>query len=368
MKKLNKKQKIIVFVAILIITIILAIVITSNIISNNNQITSEDYLATTANANSNLVASYIKEGITIGGITGTLETLDTSDATANAEDIIWGETAYVKGEKITGTKVVTVAHGKASQKTFEENTTSIDDYGNRVKVPVGFKIAEDSATSVTGGVVIEDVTAGDSNTKGSQFVWIPVGDVITDNNGNKTTITLGRYTFDTGTGKETLVQSAENYANETQLRDENSGNNYFQELLNTTISTNTKAKDIKDFATQAKSSGGYYIGRYEAGDTTATNSPREGTNMVSNSEDPVTCKKGVYPYTFVNQRDSATLARNMYASSNFESDLINSYAYDTAIIYIQTFSGDKDYSRQNRLQQSIIKCGEYTSGINADIR
>ena len=93
MRKLSKKQKLIGFVAILIVAIILTIVITANIISKNNQITSEDYLATTANANSNLVASYIKEGITIGGITGTLETLDTSDANATPEDIIWEETA-----------------------------------------------------------------------------------------------------------------------------------------------------------------------------------------------------------------------------------------------------------------------------------
>ena len=36
----------------------------------------------------------------------------------------------------------------------------------------------------------------------------------------------------------------------------------------------------------------------------------------------------------------------MYSSSNFESDLINSYAWDTAIVFIQEFSGDTDYSRQ----------------------
>ena len=102
MKKLSKKNKIIVLVAIILIAIILALIITTNI-EKNNRITSEDYLATTANASSSLVASYIKEGVTIGGITGTLEVLDTSDANATPEDIMWGETAYVKGKKITGT-------------------------------------------------------------------------------------------------------------------------------------------------------------------------------------------------------------------------------------------------------------------------
>ena len=105
MKKQNKKQKIIGFIAILLVAIILAIVITTNIISNNKQVTSEGYSATTANAGSALVASYIKNGITIGGITGTLEVLDTSDATATAEDIALGKTAYVDGEKITGTRI-----------------------------------------------------------------------------------------------------------------------------------------------------------------------------------------------------------------------------------------------------------------------
>ena len=173
MRKLSKKQKLIIFVSIISIAIIIGIVVSVNVIKIN--IANGKY--NTANNNSssgNLLPEYIKEGITLGGVTGTLVDLDTSDATATAEDIIWGETAYVKGEKITGTKVVTVAQGKESQKTFNENTVLIDDYGNRVKVPAGFKIAQDSATSVTGGVVIEDVTAGDSNTKGSQFVWIPV--------------------------------------------------------------------------------------------------------------------------------------------------------------------------------------------------
>ena len=106
MKKLSKKQKLIGCIAIILVAVILAIVITTNIVSNNNQIASqEDYLATTANAGSSLVASYIKKGITIGGITGTLETLDTSDATAYAEDIAYGKVAYARGERIVGTRI-----------------------------------------------------------------------------------------------------------------------------------------------------------------------------------------------------------------------------------------------------------------------
>ncbi len=84
----------------------MAIVITTSIISNNEQITKqEDYLATTANADSSLVASYIKKEITIGGITGTLEDINTNDETAYAQDIEYGKVAYARGERIVGTRI-----------------------------------------------------------------------------------------------------------------------------------------------------------------------------------------------------------------------------------------------------------------------
>lgn len=56
---------------------------------------------------SNLTPANIKKDVAIFGVTGTLETpsggIDTSDATATAEDIAKDKTAYVNGEKITGT-------------------------------------------------------------------------------------------------------------------------------------------------------------------------------------------------------------------------------------------------------------------------
>ena len=111
MKKLSKKQKLVGFIAILLVAVILAIVITTNIIRNNNQIASqEEYLATTANARSSLISNYILNGITIGGITGKMDVLNTADATATPEDIVLGKTAYVKGEKITGTYVEPISN------------------------------------------------------------------------------------------------------------------------------------------------------------------------------------------------------------------------------------------------------------------
>ena len=348
MKKISKKQRLIIAISILLLLIILAIIITSNINSKNNNLASGEYFATT-NANSNLIASYIKEGVKVGGITGTLKTLDTSDATATAADIAKGKTAYVKGEKIIGTRIDTVAQAKEAQQAFSENKILIDDYGNNVKVPAGFKISEDSATSVTGGVVIEDVSAGDENTKGSQFVWIPVGDNITDESGSKTTITLGRYDFGSD-GTPTPVQAAENWSKEVAIL------TYYIELAKSNYG-NTTAKNLEEFVTKATTSGGYYIGRYEAGDAYATSTARTDSTSDSN---PVVCKSGVYPYNNVTQSQASILSQGMYNSSNFESDLVNSYAWDTAIVFIQTFSGDTNYSRQDgkNTRVDIQRCGE----------
>ena len=104
MKKLSKKQKLIVGIAIILVAVIIAIVITASIIKNNSQVAREGYAATSANAGSNLIANYILNGITIGGITGKMDVLNTSDATATPEDIALGKTAYVDGKKITGTR------------------------------------------------------------------------------------------------------------------------------------------------------------------------------------------------------------------------------------------------------------------------
>lgn len=50
----------------------------------------------------NLLPENIKKDTTILGVVGTLETLDTSDANANINDIVQDKTAYVNGSKVTG--------------------------------------------------------------------------------------------------------------------------------------------------------------------------------------------------------------------------------------------------------------------------
>jgi len=70
----------------------------------------------------------------------------------------------------------------------------------------------------------------------------------------------------------------------------------------------------------------------------------------------MTSKKDGFVYNQITQPQAAELSRNMYTNNNFESDLINSYAWDTVIVFIQTF-GQSNYWKQVPLSENILKTG-----------
>ena len=237
---------------------------------------------------------------------------------------------------------------------FKENMIIYDEYNNPVKVPAGFKLATDSGTDVTKGIVIEDV--GTKN-KGNQYVWIPIGKIYINEDGEYKEIKLGRYDFENNSSGE-LKQSADNFEDIIPI---NVGQDHsYQELVSG--GKNVITKNLEDFISKAKTCGGYYIGRYEVGDENATEMRNFEDNLSHADSTPVV-KKEKWPYTFVNQSDAAMLARNL-GNDYVESDLMNSYAWDTAIIFIQTFSGDIDYSKQNRIQTTIATTGNAHDGNN----
>ena len=68
----------------------------------------------------------------------------------------------------------------------------------------------------------------------------------------------------------------------------------------------------------------------------------------------------------INQPDAAAASRKMYErETTFTSDLVNSYAWDTAIVFIQTFGGEeyKTYSRQDG---QSINPNLTNTGVNED--
>ena len=231
-----------------------------------------------------------------------------------------GEKKKIDANGNVTVKLESVADSKTNGTVFNDVTTLEDTYGNQVKIPKGFKIANDSATDVTGGIVIEDATY--TKTKGSQFVWIPVGtgeNAIKKANNGTVDIKLSRYTF----------------ANDGTPTDQ--GDNiiisYCQELATSNYG-NATAKDIEKFKTSANSNHGYYIGRYEAGET--------------DNDGFMVCKSGQEVWNNITHPKASEVSRNMYGSeAKVTSDLINSYAWDTAIVFIQkcgTESNSSTYS------------------------
>ena len=223
--------------------------------------------------------------------------------------------------------------------TEATNTTVKDNLGNKVVVPAGFIVINPN-DDVTDGIVIEDVSH--SATAGSQFVWIPVGEVVKDSEGNKETITLGRYVFNEDGTINTELSKMEP---EDELKAASSSAYNFIEGLKDNTTINVHAKNIETFRTNVTNNHGYYIGRYEA--------RKNGTQLTIRANDTV--------YNNITQADAATLSRKMYSDSNFESDLGNSYAWDTAILFLQKFDNrankTKAYSRQNSLNTSLANQG-----------
>ncbi len=266
---------------------------------------------------------------------------------------------------------------------FYEKTTLEDSDKNKIVIPEGFKIAEDSGDNVTEGIVIEDkdiTTDGDGKQRGNQYVWIPVSNIdnkgsnkIMKKDGTKIEITLGRYEFADGTtvnkdnegndlnngmplvkGTEILRQTAENYTEKTVIA------SYYQELAtynagSATDGQNRTAKDLKGFIDSVEANGGYYIARYEASygtdnkpNSKVSNNPNGGTDNAPKAEGDL--------WNNITQIKAAEVCDNMY--NTISSDLVNSYAYDTAILYIQKFSEDEDYSRQNSKNHTLDNTGK----------
>ena len=195
---------------------------------------------------------------------------------------------------------------------FKNNTKIQDDLGNPVVIPGGFHVDKDSGTKVEEGIVIEDDA-------GNQFVWIPTGtyNVSTSiNSSGKLTNNLTRRTFTT-TGA-------------TEVSGDSVIENYF---YGEGDSRSVASGQIGEFKASAESvvnggKGGFYIGRYEIGTTTERTS----------SDDPLTMplvQANKYPYAYITRDEAKSQIEAMYAGkSNVESELISSYAWDTALNFI----------------------------------
>ena len=231
----------------------------------------------------------------------------------------------------------------------DKNTKAEDAYGNKITIPKGFKVVAhgtvagsatytysgDNIPAVQDGIVIEN------GTDGNQFVWVPVGTIKNKNN-TTNTITLGRYSSFTATNgvyTPAQVASVENCTQEVTINTNYKELSVFRAGNSATDSTaqNATARNLEEFISTTLANGGYYIARFEASGTASKITSKYNQTVLGN----------------ITQPNAAKAAREMYGEIKennklvYASDLVNSYAWDTAIIFIQTYSGKTDYASHN---------------------
>ena len=246
----------------------------------------------------------------------------------------------------------TIPYGELYKAETTVDTGETETVVDGVTIPKGFTQVSSLGTTKEQGIVIED---GEEN----QYVWVPVTknedgtptEPYTESNGKLTKadgtqveIQLGRYSFDKTTG----VPSAYSGSN-TEDTPENHNSAY----------GNIIAKDIEGFKESVKKNGGYYIARYEAGieggtlntedmlnDYTAPN--KDWTGYTGDNMKLVS-KSGAIVWNYITQNRAANICRDLADTKGYSgvtSDLLNSYAWDTAIVYIQNCGTNNNYANQ----------------------
>lgn len=179
----------------------------------------------------------------------------------------------------------------------EENTYARTEDGNTIPIPPNFKYIGGNSNN---GAVIEDED-------GNQFVWIPVADYnsyyrqLFANNGE--------------TENKTSKKEAEATLEEYNLRDINAYNEEFDD-------------SIRNYK-------GFYIARYEAGKES------------KNDKNKAVSKAGVLPWTQIVWDEARKASQEMYDGNNcFQTDLVNSYAWDTVCNWLRETGTNIDDSIQ----------------------
>ena len=179
--------------------------------------------------------------------------------------------------------------------TATEDRNKYASDGKIATIPEGFTVSNvEGETSINGGLVIYYIpegtqkgddfwTAKDSDgvynvqKEYDQYVWIPVDGVLqkTEGDGGKTIqdavngeIVLGRYVFDESGKIDTNLSPT---LLGQQLKTSNTSSYYYTEdITGNGNAVATGKKGINSFIQSVKDNHGYYIARYEAGDSNAT--------------------------------------------------------------------------------------------------
>ena len=229
-------------------------------------------------------------------------------ATPEGEDYV----LEYNGDKIkidsNGTLTEVINGGGNDQAKVGEKVTGSNKYytteDGTAKIPVGYMIVP-GCDDISEGLVISDDpadTEADPSTvvaNGNQFVWIPV------------------------TNPDKYVRN-KSYANSSTSAVATDDTDYLPEGIT------EEKKAVLD-------AGGFYIGRYEAGDSSATTNFRN-----SEADGALVCQKDKYPYTFIKQTDAKAKAKTFIPANNttnVKSALISGIQWD---VVMETINGKLD--------------------------
>ena len=193
-----------------------------------------------------------------------------------------------------------------------------------VPIPEGFYYVGGTKDS---GLVISDNSADKEKYKGqttvgtelqgNQFVWIPVENIAD----------YKRSAYGDNVDTGTIDSST----NSTQIKPRRSSSEYHTEAM------------PSDEKTSIETNKGYYIGRYEAGDKESTDANKFRISGASTSN-TITIKAKQAPYNYIKYTDAKALAEGFKTQQNYSSSvttkLVSSYAWDTAIAFIQKTNSD----------------------------
>ena len=224
---------------------------------------------------------------------------------------------------------VTLEQAKDNSMLTNDTDTKVTVSDGTVTVPAGFKVAEDSGSTLDEGIVITDAPDGE---EGNEFVWVPVSQ---ENFNTQFVRRAGYY----NKNPQTLTTS---YG-------EADGNSETGANTNTgvTESETTKA-EVKLMYDSVYNNEGFYIGRYEVGrDSTDSNKVviQKGANVYNNvawSKNKTMNEESVVEGTESNPDGAIELARNFDTANEYKtvtSTLCYGVQWDATLTWI-----DPDYT------------------------
>ena len=230
-----------------------------------------------------------------------------------------------------GTITITDAKKDEMKNKTENSNLTVTD--GTVTIPAGFKVAEDSGTTIDEGIVIED-------SKQNQFVWVPV--------------------------------SQENFASEFVRRE-----GYYEGKLDSMISdcgeadatgtndkvteTATTQREAKNMYKSVKANGGFYIGRYEAGkDTNGKVVVQKNANVYNNVYWSST--KAMQESETATTGGAVELSRNFAKENNYktvQSTLIYGVQWDAVMNWMKDIENSSATSTDKKYIIDSIGMGWY---------